>query len=252
MPRLRSATNRREGTLFLAEMPTPSNRKLSVWYHCRMSGGEPHIELDRAVEIFQEQMQAYEKSGLLDAADEFYIGVNGGPADAAVAAMLAPAKAVIIEHPETARGEQPTMHRIQKWIQDNKDAYVCYAHGKGSCHSGPTKEGWDGWRKCMTRCVIWNWRTCCKDLDDGFDTVGAHWISPERYGTHICSTPYWGGTYWFATSRYLLTLVPIAETAHTRPEFYVAEAWIGYTSKNRILFRDYVNHWPGGNCAAYI
>lgn len=220
-------------------------KPIAIFYHCRLSGGDPPINIDHAISIMSEQMLALKSSGLLDAAEEFYVGVNGGASDAMCAKMIAPEKAVVMEYPAHSKGEQPTLHFMRKWAMNHPDWYVLYQHIKGALHPGNIT--WQAWRRCMQNVVVNHWQTCVGDLDSGCDTVGAHYMTPEKYGQHLVSVPYWGGNFWWAKSNFIQTLPPIADTAKERLNFYDAEAWIGRGTR-RAVAKDYAPHWPGPGC----
>lgn len=214
--------------------------KIAVFYHCRLSMGQPHIDFGHASAIMAEQMLALKNSGLADAADYMLVGVNGGGADACAAASMAPEKAEVVEYPRTTRGEHPTLHRLQKWLGDHPDWYVMYHHCKGAIHKGEPQ--YDNWRRRMEKVCVHEWRRAVKDLDSGVDSVGAHWLTPEQFPS-LVKSPFWGGNFWWAKASFLATLPPMPETAHTRPEFYFAESWIGLGPR-RPSVRDYCPGWP--------
>jgi hypothetical protein len=215
-------------------------KPIAVFYHCRLSGGDPFIHVDHAAQIMNEQMTALEFSGLADAAQEIYIGVNGGHQDATLAKLLATPKATVIEHPGHYRGEHPTLNYLVNWLQNHRDWYVLYHHTKGAIHKGEI--AYDVWRRRMQDVVVLNWRRSVQDLDNGMDSVGAHWLTPEQFG-HLVKSPFWGGNFWWAKAEFLLTLPPMPVTANSRPEFYYAESWIGLGPR-RPKVKDYIPGWP--------
>lgn len=213
--------------------------KTAVWYHTCISN--PGIPLDHGLAVYQEQLAALDQSGLMAACDELYIGASGGEANACAVAMMAPAKAVVFENSMDSCGELPTMCELQKWLPGHEGWAVCYHHTKGTQYQG--HEGWARWRHCMERVVIWNWTQCIKDLEDGFDCTGAHWLTPQKYPGFM-DTPYYGGTFWWANSDYLSILPKLSPTGPSR---YEAEAWIGKAPR-KIRAMDHEPHWPG-RCA---
>lgn len=219
--------------------------KIAIFYHTRLSGGEPHIDFDHASGIMAEQMDALEKSGLMDATSHMLIGVNGGMADAAAAAMLSPDKATLTAFPEEYRGELPTLYLLRLWAIENPGWAVFYHHTKGAIHLW--EPFYANWRRCMERVCVWNWQRCIDDLQRGADSVGAHWLTKERFPGQI-STPFWGGNFWWATSDYLATLPEMPRTAVHRTDFYQAETWIS-TGPRLPRVSTYADHWPGGHCA---
>lgn len=218
---------------------TPSGKKLAVFFHIRLSGNG--IEFDHASSIFQELSSAVTQSGLEAAADEYTIGSSGGESNYIAVCSMASSKAIVVENPLDSVAELPTVKMAHDWGKAN-DGYVIYFHGKGSLHHGGTKETWARWRRCMSNVVIWNWKTCVKDLDQGFDCSGAHWLHPSVYPV-IGNVPYFGGNFWVATSTHLRRLPEV----NIRADRYEAEVFIGKT-KHRIKARDHAPHWPMSNC----
>lgn len=215
-------------------------KRIAIFHHSRLSGGEPHIDFDHACSIFMEQVEDFHASGLGDAAEFFYMGVNGGPADYAAACAMAPSKAKMVEHPATARGEHPTLHALQQWLPEHRDWYVYYSHLKGAIHKG--EYAYEVWRQRMQLHCVTNWRKCVQDLDGGAEACGCHWLTPEQFGPMVAA-PFFGGNFWWAKAEFLLTLPPMPTTANSRPEFYFAESWIGLGPRRPIV-ANLLPGWP--------
>lgn len=217
--------------------------KLAVWYHCRLSGGYAPIDTDAACRIMTEQMAALKQSGLLDAVDEFYIGINGDNDDAQIARMLCPFPQVkILANPPDVQSEIPTLNALRSWLPKHPDWYVLYHHIKGVTH--PTEALYTHWRHCMERAVVRNWRRCVADLDAGFDSVGCHWMTPQQFGLLVKSC-YWGGTFWWTKAQFLLTLPPFPMP--TSANRFEAENWIGRGPRLPKV-NDYHPGWPSMRC----
>lgn len=224
-------------------------RNLAVFYHCRLGGGTPPIKEEHAIGIMQSQMEALERSGLLDKAKHVVVGSNGDITNFVAASSMAPKQACVINHGTQARSELPTLHLIREWIEDHQDWYVLYHHTKGAGHWNHGPFFGHQWRKCMERCVVWGWRACVEDLDSGYDVVGAHWISRDKYGARMgpTMTPYFGGNFWWAKASFLLRLPDIPSNAgpatlgHDDDRF-IAEKWIGMGPRPKVM--DYAPHWP--------
>lgn len=212
---------------------------LCVFYHCILSGGSVPVDTPFASGLMLNQMDALRQSGLLAACDEFYIGVNGDSDDAKIARMLAPAKAKILAHGHGATTEIPTLNCLTGWAVGHPDSYIMYHHAKGVTH--PYEATWSAWRQRMENAVVWGWEKCVQDLDAGCDSAGAHWLTPEQFPNLVHGNPFWGGTFWWATARYLLTLPQLP--APTWRNRYEAEQWIG-RGPVRPLVHDYCPGWP--------
>jgi hypothetical protein len=209
-------------------------REISIWYHCRTSGGEPPIDPDRGREVMAEQMSSLELSGILTVATEVFVGVNGDPLDAA---LLCPKRATLIEHGDQARSELPTLAKLRIWCKRHPEGFVVYHHSKGVTHK--VSEVWDKWRRCMERAVIWRWRDCLSCLEGPFDAAGGHWLDfPMGLPQH-----YFGGNFWWAKAAFINTLPALPVNAGNHNDFYLAEAWIG-TGPRLPKVRDLAPHWP--------
>lgn len=219
--------------------------KLAVWYHVTLSGpvqepGGQMIDEDHAVNVMAEQMRDLKESGLAKVS-QIHIASNGGPGNALLAAALAPNHARLIDNGPDAVSLLPTVCRLREWLPGHEDWAVCFFHAKGTTHPATDKLN-RVWRECMERTVIGNWKRCVNDLKLGFDSVGAHWLTREKYGPQV-ATPFWGGMFFWATVKYLSTLPPIPERPTCRNDWFLSEGWIGMGSKPpRVL--DYRQHWP--------
>ena len=212
--------------------------KIAIFWHTIFSGGSRPIDMSYACGIMADQMESLRKSGLLAATDEMIIGVNGGADDAEVARLFAPAKARIIPHGANATTEIPTMNLIRQWLPGHATWKVLYGHLKGVSH--PWLPSDMAWRERMEQACIWGWRNCVQELENGTDACGCHWLTPEKYPGQVAS-PFFGGTFFFANAKYLLTLPPLPEA--TWANRYRAESWIGSGAK-RPRVKDLYPGWP--------
>lgn len=209
--------------------------RIAVWYHCVLRGNG--INEDHAISILQEQMRALKESGLADRADEIHIGINGSDSDALTVLGFAPERSVRLHTYSVGRSELSTMREMQKWLTPHWD--VLYHHIKGVQY--PVNDTRNRWRRCMEKACVWNWKSCVDALENGKDTVGAHWLTQEDYPILGPGQRYWGGNFWWATSDYLMTLPPMADDA--TESRYEAEVWIG-KSKHPPRIKDFAPHFP--------
>ena len=213
--------------------------KIAIFYHAILRGGSVPIDTEFACRIVSEQMAALDNSGLLDEADELYIGVNGDKEDADMARLFVPCPdAWFFIHGADATTEIPTMSRLREWLPSHPDWCVLYHHIKGVTH--PNMASYKNWRGRMESACVWNWRQCVSDLAKGFDAVGCHWLTPERFPGAVTS-PFFGGTFWWATAKYLSQLPPLP--AATWANRFEAESWIGRRRPYPNV-RDYYPGWP--------
>jgi hypothetical protein len=214
--------------------------KLAVYFHAKLAGPDFGIDTAFSLQLFAAQMKLMQDVGLAAAADHFVIGLNDGPQTLALARGGVLDNAEVILHPPGSRSELPTLHALQKWLPGHEDWLVCYFHAKGITH--PHDELCGLWRRCMTNVVVRGWRQCVADLEAGYETVGAHWLTREQYGPMV-NTFFWGGNFWWAKANFLAELPPLKANSTCRDDDFLAELWIGQGRRPKV--RDYAPHWPG-------
>jgi hypothetical protein len=180
-------------------------KPIAIFYHSLFVIGDPPELLDSAVRIVGEQMEQLKSSGLLDAATEFHVGVNGGPESEILAQELLPAKAQITYHGLESRSENLTIMMLEKWAPLHPDWNVLYFHAKGSTHANGSDYGTfvGKWRARMMQHCVNDWRTCVADLDRGFEAVGCHWLTQQGWDK---SQHYFAGTFHWVTSNFFATI----------------------------------------------
>ena len=220
---------------------------LAIWYHIRLFGGNPYIDPDHSIPLMMDQMNSLEQTGLLASAEKVFICVNGGTLDQAAARSLAPAKAVVLDNGPQAESLLPTVERLWQWANLNPDWYVLFFHAKGVTH--PQDPLTVAWRHCMEYAVLTHWRRCVADLDAGYDTVGAHWLTRERYGPQV-TFPFWGGMFYWVRAAFLAELPRLPLAPATRADWFLPENWIGMCRAPRV--KDYAPHWPNLQACSYV
>lgn len=213
-------------------------KPLCVFYHAILSGGTIPIDTGYAAALMGDQMEALKLSGLMDACDEFYVGVNGGAEDASIARMLAPAKAKLLIHGPGTTTEIPTLKCLAGWVACHPDSYVMYHHIKSVSH--PYEAVYAAWRQRMENAVVWGWRDCVAALDSGVEACGCHWLTQEQF-PNLVKSPFFGGTFWWSNANFLMTLPPLP--AATWANRFEAELWIGRGS-SRPIIKDFHPGWP--------
>lgn len=204
-------------------------KPIAIFYHTLFE-----IEgrfLPAAVDIVGGQMESLKASGLIEAANEFYVGMNSGEEGVAFS-YLFPDKATVVYHGLQCRNELRTLLLLEQWLKTHPDWYVLYFHAKGSTHvEGSDYASFAGrWRRCMMKTCVTRWRECVSELASGFEAVGAHWLTGMCDGTQH----YFAGTFWWATSNYLRTLPSMMERDRLKESGidsiesrYESEVWIG-------------------------
>lgn len=213
--------------------------KIAVFYHgLFFLNGEPSLN---CINVVHSQMETFRESGLLDSADEFHIGINGGEESEPFAESILPAKATKVYHGLNCRTEIRTLMHLQNVMRGRAGWKVLYLHAKGASHS-PDEKMINNWRQCMMHNLVTNWLICINSLNSGFDSAGCHWKREQVDGTMSL----WGGNFFWATSDFLNTLPPIE--SHPRiaaqggvDDFrsrYESEVWIG-SGRRLPKVRDY-------------
>jgi len=229
-------------------------KPIAIFYHCLFFLGDPPKLLTNALDIVRNQMDTLQNTGLLDAASEMIVGINGGKESDEAANLVLPKKAQRVLHGLQCRNECRTILTLEQWAKTHPDWYVLYFHAKGATHDA--NDGYSiAWRGCMMKGVVKNWRTCIADLDAGCDAVGSHWMEPPATppGQYI-----FAGTFFWVKSSFVLTLPSITERIRIKvsgidsvESRYESEVWIG-NGPNVPKVKDYHGpNWnPGqlGNC----
>ncbi len=192
------------------------------------------IDTEFACRILSSQMRALKDSGLLDEADEFHVGVNGGHDDAEIVRLLAPCSKVDIrEHGPGSTTEIPTLKWLQDWLPGHRGWFVLYFHIKGVGH--PNDEFHQHHRHVMEKAVVTNWRTCVKGLERGYDAVGVNWVDPIT--RPVLPGRFFAGNFFWSRASFLLELPPLPRTCSWENRC-MAETWIG-SGKRRPMVLDY-------------
>jgi len=207
--------------------------KIAIFYHCLFYLGTPPELLDHGCEIVHMQMTRMKRTGLIDAASEIIIGINGGEESAPIGNLFLPNKATKLYHGLKTRNECRTIVAMEDWVKTHPEWYVLYLHAKGSTHkkNAPYQGTVIPWREGMMHAVVDNWRQCVADLDAGFESVGRQWMSgPGMPGNQSI----WAGNFWWAKASFLATLPSIMQTDRVKlsgidsvESRYEAEVWIG-------------------------
>lgn len=128
-----------------------------------------------AKSIALEQWINVNHSGLLEAADKVFVGVNGGTESEPLVKSCIPYKAHVVYHGLDSKNENSTIDLLHRWAKENPGYAILYFHIKGV--SKPAGDAFAvGWRTGMMLDVVTNWRQCVADLDAGYDIACANWM----------------------------------------------------------------------------
>lgn len=211
-------------------------KPIAIFYHAVLNGPRIPSE-DYAICTLQQQMASLKQSGLEQEAKEIHVGINGTDSDILTASCFCPNGSIYWPNP-SGQSELPTLKSLRHWVSANPGWNVFYFHTKGVSHPGEVS--YENWRNRMEQACLWGWRQCVADLDRGYEAVGCHWLTPEKYPGMVTS-PFFGGTFWWAKSEYLMQLPNLPEDSFANR--FEAESWIGRRRPYPII-RDYYPGWP--------
>lgn len=204
--------------------------KIAVFYHCLFCLGDPPDPQPTGIAVVSEQMELLRTSGLLERADEFWVGINGAEESQMWADYIIPEKAVKVYHGLQCRNELRTLMLLQEVMAGRRGWAALYFHAKGFSHSIDDQLSYN-WRQCMMYNLVQNWEVCVESLTQGFESVGCHWKTGQCDGTQSL----WGGNFFWSKSEFINTLPAIQ--SHPRiavmggidalASRYEAEVWLG-------------------------
>jgi hypothetical protein len=207
-------------------------KKLAIFYHLFQTG--------EWAQIFTNQIIKLQASGLYDAADYIFIGVNGN-----YEMPFILEKVDNYYHNKTH--DQKTEYFTLKALYDYScltDSNVLFLHGKGVTWSTEETKNTEmarnvrNWKKYLEYFTIERWRECV-DLLETYDCVGTEWVDEAVFsqGKHKYKIPHYAGGIWWATSDYIKTLNPNFITNNMILSRFASELWIGTNNPK------YYNFW---------
>lgn len=183
-------------------------------------------------DIFIEQVQKIQDSGLYDKSDSIYCGIVGNiPVDFVRDLRLEKFKLAYIHH-DIGQFEFLTLEFLHDFCKRNYDAKVFYIHTKGISTYGrvcnppsPARQkNIDDWRRYMEYYIIENHNLCIDALDEA-DMVGVDW---RGKGSDSIITPqvpgHFSGNFWWARASHISGLEEVRDGPDKRCN---AEFWLG-------------------------
>lgn len=206
-------------------------KPIAIFYHGLFYIGDPPQKLPSAEEIIRYQMRRATACGLIEAASEFHVGINGGKESGQLARQTFPDKAKLFFHGLESRAENLTLVLLEEWVKTHPGWNVLYFHAKGSTHNPGSDYGRMAgkWRDGMMEDLILNWRTCVKDLET-HEVACSHFMRGMGWDK---SQNIAAGNFWWATSDFLATVPTIYLRERIKQDGiaalssrYEAEVWI--------------------------
>lgn len=191
--------------------------------------------------IFEDQILKLQTSGLYDAADYIFIGVNG--VKEAMPFHLDKANKIIYHKPEQHSTEYCTLKALYDYC-NLKKSKVLFLHTKGVSWTSPEEqnniinlsagqfsikqinENNQYWRQYMEYFNITKWKNCINLLDN-HDIVGTEWKEFSIIQNIHYNSPHYAGGIWWANSEYIKSLDANYITNNMIIERYAMELWIG-------------------------
>lgn len=162
--------------------------KIAIFYHGLFFLGEPPSFLPAAASIVASQMSLIRVSGLLQAATEIHVGINGGEESKPFVSRLIWPKASVTYHGLQSHSENLTLAMLQEWVKTHPGWNVLYLHSKGATAQPGTPKALNSslWRETMMADLVVKWRNCVAALNAGYDIICSHWRWNAADGTqHI-------------------------------------------------------------------
>lgn len=152
-------------------------------------------------DIYEDQIESLDRSGLLAKTKKIFIGVAGGPINIDI-----PEKSTIVVHNHNLiDGEVETLRKMHKFCGFTPPSKIWYLHTKGASHpehsSPEVAFNVDAWRKYLEYFCIEKHQDCIDALDE-FQVCGPMWGGCESIFI---------GNFWWARSDYVKTITDTME-----------------------------------------
>ena len=208
--------------------------KIVVVYHTYMF-------MDRYMDIMTEQTRLLFSSGLYQACDKLYVGVNTSPTmkpDSGVEWLnrffrftsskeingTDNSKVEIVVYDDN-KEETRTLMWVRDYAKENPNDYIFYFHTKGITKLNQATEDW---RHYMEFFNIEKWNDCVDKLNDGWDACGVMFNTVKsvstKSGLPLGVFPHYSGAFWWAKASLINQLNHKYLDEKNR---YYREFWIG-------------------------
>lgn len=216
-------------------------KKLIIVYHAYLFG-------NHYMDMMTEQFRLLLSTGLYQACDKLYIGINKGNnmqpdngvewvksfwgfGSSKTGGNIDP-KIDIVVYPDN-KEETPTLKWIRDYAHQNPDDYILYFHTKGISRMSQFTEDW---RHYMEYFNIEKWRDCVQKLSDGYGACGVMFNTVNsvstKSGLPLGIFPHFSGGMWWATGEHINSLNHSFLDEGNR---YYREFWIGSNERAKIF-----------------
>lgn len=220
-------------------------KKLAIFHHVYQFGNWENIYLDQIKEL--------EKSGLMDAANYLFLGVNG---DKALPEISKKPNRVYYNKNNNPPTEYYTLKALYDY-SNIQDCYCLFIHTKGvtwtateenknnlihsSFGSYTTQQLYDAkqsWRKYLEYFLIGKWEKCIQLLLL-YDTVGTEWVNWCHLGGESYDISCYAGGMWWANSEYVKKLDPNFIFNNMIMQRFACEYWISTKNPTHYSFHNF-------------
>lgn len=167
-------------------------------------------ELPGWYEVFAEMLEKMDTSGLIEAADEIHLCLNGvlSSMERPLLPLLESSDKFRIRHVngDPGKWEWPTVNQIKLDCDasDTED-YIGYAHLKGLSRPDLKDQKAVDWRHYLSYWIIEQWEDNVNALKEGYETSSVNWMDAPW--------PHYSGNFWWANSNYIRRLNKLHDPA---------------------------------------
>ena len=182
-------------------------QKIAIFYHI--------LQINHWQDLFEQQFNSLQESGLLDAASYVHLGINGSVSPTNDLTKINAIKKNLKNY-----SEADTLTDLYKFCAENEDYKVLYLHTKGVTYPKSNHHQFC-WLTYMDYFNVKNWRKCEKLLGV-YDCVGTDWTTyhPDLK-TNV--PPHYSGNFWWANASYIKTL----DLSYLYSDENNLEFWVG-------------------------
>jgi hypothetical protein len=174
-------------------------KKIAIFYHL--------FQINDWKNLYLQQINSLNISGLYDACDFIHIGVNG---DQDLPFIM---EKMEVKYNEGKILEAHTLQSLWEFSKSNPDYKLLYFHSKGLTHYNNEYFSLttNTWRIYLEYFVIHKWKDCVNDLEK-YDCVGSEWITNSKLldtetQEYVYNyNPHYSGNFWWANSSYIQNL----------------------------------------------
>lgn len=218
-------------------------KELAIFHHVYQFGDWEKIYTDQVIKL--------QNSGLFDAANYRFLGINGNKD---LPFTLDKTNKTVYNKNNDPPTEYHTIKALYDYCSLKENVSVLFIHAKGvnwtateenknniiktEAGNFTTKHIYDStqsWRKYLEYFLINNWKRCAELLET-YDIVGTEWVNDSTIENIVYNIPHYSGGMWWANSNYIKTLDANFITNNMIIGRYATELWVGTKNPNYYNF----------------